>query len=207
MENSVQGADGGEMMKEGELRYRRGDIIEKEKHGRLKFYFITDVRERNGVLEYRYSKYQNELFEGYDGSRWKKAAYFDKRVETAGEENQWIDYDMGSFEHIGHVTEDEHLIDLTGHQYFSLSFEKFDGILNQGIHVVRDAWMFYETVGTNQAVTVRNVGWESEGLADDMLKLRYFNEDKSFVEHQKHVREAVEKGIWIPIREVTSRII
>lgn len=189
------------------LEFRAGDIIRKRKHAHNhRYYFITHIGENNGNVAYHTWEYQNELFENHQSSTWKKADYFEKRVETAGEEEEWIDYSMGDFDVIGHVTEQAPYIDVDRHKYYTPSFERLSELFTEGFSSIRPAQLFYETAGTKRAVIVRQTGQGERGLANDMLRLAYLNEGQNFVEHKKNIMQAIESGLWVPIKETEARV-
>lgn len=206
MQHTVRLVGGGEMAVKDNLKFTDGDIIHKNKHHNTLVYFITDVAKRGEYVKYKFFRYDGEIFENHDGSGWRRADYLDKRVETAGGEEEWIDYDMGSFDHIGHITENEALISIGGDTYYTISLEKVNRLRSNGFKEIKDAWLFYETVGSQRYVVVHNAGWKTDGLADDMFRLSYGDEDAKFVEHEQNVMEAVNRGIWIPIKPTDSKI-
>lgn len=182
------------------LRFRPGDIIHKQKHHSTLIYLITGVEKRGEYIGYRYALYSNELFEGHQQAGWRGADYFEKRIETAGEEEAWIDLSMGEFEHAGHVTEQMHLKDIGGRQRYTFDFERFKRLLRGGFDTIVRGEVFYETAGTHRGLVVYRCGANTRKLADDMLKLRYFGENEPFVEHKKHVTQAIEQGVWVPMQ-------
>lgn len=189
------------------LEFRAGDIIRKRKHAHNhRFYFITHIGEKNGNVAYHMWEYKNELFEQHQGSTWKKADYFEKRIETAGEEEEWIDYDMGEFDVVGHVTEEAPYINVDGHKYYTPSFERLSALFTEGFSSIKPAHLFYETAGTKRSVAVHQTGEGERGLADDMLRLSYLDDEQKFVEHKKNVMKAIRTGLWIPIKDTESKV-
>lgn len=205
MRKTVRSVGGGEMMVQDKLKFTAGDVIQKKKHHNTLVYFIAEVAERDGIMKYRYHLYGGELFENHQNSGWHKADYFDALVdnEHLGEKT---DYEVGSFHPQGHVKEKEPLMSIGGEKYYTLSLEKMQKLRSEGARAIKDAWLFYETTGRSRAVAVHNVGWETEGLADDMLRMSYTYEDGKWVDHEKNVMEAFNRGLWIPIKVTDSRI-
>ena len=206
MRKTVRGLGGKEMQVQDRLRFTAGDIVQKKKHHSTLVYFIVGAEERGEYWKYKYFRYEDELFGPHHGSGWHKADYFEKRIDTAGEEEKWVDYDMGSYEHVGHIKDVQALISLGGHKYFTISFRALKILLREGFDSIGEGWDFYQTSGDRKGITVVESGRNADGLADDMLRLSDFHDDGEYVEHQKRVMEAVNRGIWIPIKSTDAKV-
>lgn len=201
----VRAMGGGEKMVKDEPKFKRGDIIHKEKHRDTLIYFIVGVEKRKGRVKYRYFLYSGEVFEKHQNSGWHDVDYFDKLVENEDLGNK-TDYHVGQFYPQGHISDYNNMKSIGNEHFYTLSLDKMKNLQNQGSRVIRDAWLFYETTGQKKAIAVHNVGWESEGLADDMLRMSYINQNGKWVDHEKRVMEAINRGLWIPIELTDSKI-
>lgn len=194
------------------MEFQVGDVLTHEKTRELLFYFITDVC-RDGMGNYRYTAYDDELFENFSHSGRRKAELMEKRVEMsdADMDEALQGYDVehrSNWEYVGNVSEVEPAIEIEKNApYHTIHLERMKLILFEvGWHGVKDAQLYYETAGTERTFCVHRVGHSRDDLADDMATLSVVDEYQQMVEHKGRILEAIQRGIWIPIKPIDSKI-
>lgn len=206
------------------MKFQAGDVIRHERGRKRHWYFIVDRDEEN----YYYIVYEGTLFSQYNRDGSYPHEYLEKLVETTSEEKeealQGLSISPSSkrsnntpssfmnktdrWAYVSHINDsDEPRFELGGNQpAYTIHFEKMVEVMESGFDVIRDAWIFHEAVQPPSKYTVRKVGHSSDDLADDMILLRRVGDNRNFPETAVNVVEAVERGIWIPLRPVESKI-
>lgn len=185
----------------GSPAFEPGDIFKKNKVGNSLVYFISDIEERGGYLKYRYSLYAGKPFRHHQGSGWRRTEYFDARVAGRGDENEVVEHNVRSIKYVGKVGAKGGLL-THGNCSYEYDSERARAFRERGSRAIEESDMFHQTKRNERCIAVQEVGCESEGLADDMIRLSHRAEEGTFVEHESHVVEAIDRGLWVPIKLV-----